>query len=323
MTAVSIIVPAYNNADDIGALLDGLNAQTFDPTRVEYIIVNNNSRDATRAVVEAYSRTSRIVLRCVDENAIQSSYAARNTGVLAAVGDILLFTDSDCVPASDWVERMVEAFDDPEVGIVGGTILPGEGASLVEAFSSSTDVLSQEHCLNHSFRPFFQTANVAFRREVFAEAGLFRSHLKTGGDADMCWRVQELTDYELRSAEKAVVRHHHRSTLKGLQEQFTRYGRSAVYLDLLHGSGTPSEPGYPYLVRKAAAWLFFKYPRLLLRHARGEATKVDVYGEPLRLYARWCRKRGIAEAARTGLSGELPVAQLVERTSTLIGETVR
>ncbi|WP_245441888.1 glycosyltransferase [Rhizobium phaseoli] len=310
MILLSVIVPAYNNENDISIILEAFSKQTLDADQVEYIIVNNNSKDNTKGVVNEYAKNLPITVRCVDENNIQSSYAARNAGIRAAKGNILLFTDSDCVPEPEWAARMLDAFDRPEIGIVGGAIQASHGDSLVERFSSEANVLSQEHSLKNPYLPFFQTANVAYRREAFQKAGLFRSRLKTGGDADMCWRVQKSTDFELRYCAEAKVLHRHRTTLAGLNEQFSRYGRSSVYLNRLYGTEIQPEPRTQYFIRKGVSWAFLHLPITLAKRLAGQATNIDLFREPLRLYIRWCRKTGISSAETAGLPKELDIEYL-------------
>ncbi|MCA1994833.1 MAG: glycosyltransferase, partial [Coleofasciculus sp. S288] len=132
---VSAIVPIYNGEADLPDLIDCLQAQTYPSDRVEYLLVDNASRDRTAellktAVPEAASRG--ITLRALQENNIQSSYAARNAGIRAASGEILAFTDADCRPQPDWLEALISPFAKPTIGIVVGEIAALSGKTLLE-----------------------------------------------------------------------------------------------------------------------------------------------------------------------------------------------
>jgi len=84
---------------------------------------------------------------------------------------------------------------------------------------SREGTLSQHHTLAHPFLPYGQTANLAVRAEIFRQVGLFRPQLTTGGDADLCWRIQQATPWSLVAAPDAVVYHRHRQNLPDLWRQ--------------------------------------------------------------------------------------------------------
>src|SRR5262245_13302207 len=123
---VSVIVPVRDGAETIGTCLDALCALDY-PERVhEVIVVDNRSTDRTRQIVAGYP------VRLVEERAVQSSYAARNRGVVAATGDVLAFTDADCVPDRAWLRALVWPLSAPNVGGVAGAIEPFARDSVVE-----------------------------------------------------------------------------------------------------------------------------------------------------------------------------------------------
>ncbi len=300
MTDISVIVPSYNDEKGITILLDALNAQTIDPSRVEYIIVNNNSKDKTREVIADYAKTAKINIVSIDENEIQGSYAARNKGIRASKGEILIFTDADCVPAPDWIEKMLPGFDNPQVGAVGGAINGFPGDTLIEQFSLRRRILAQDYMMNHPYMPFCQTANLGFRKDVFRKAGLFRSGLKTAGDADMNWRMQKDTDYKLVYHPDSIILHRHRTNFADLYEQFERYGRSVVYLKQLYSWDAPREPRLIWYIRKMIVWALFKYPVLLTKYLFNKIPKIEVYEEPIRIFIKWCSYHGTNKAKKMG-----------------------
>ena len=106
--SASIIIPTFNGASRIGNCLDSLVKQTTGRD-VEILVVDDGSTDNTANVVRSYSSV-RIISQA---NAGPAS--ARNRGAIEARGNILLFTDDDCVPMPDWLEAMLESFQDTEV----------------------------------------------------------------------------------------------------------------------------------------------------------------------------------------------------------------
>lgn len=88
---VSVVVPIYNGEAELPELINCLLSQTYPQNQVEYLLVDNNSSDRTCSLLQKFAE-NQPVIRVLSENQIQSSYAARNTGIRAAVGEILAFT---------------------------------------------------------------------------------------------------------------------------------------------------------------------------------------------------------------------------------------
>ncbi|NJR40140.1 MAG: glycosyltransferase [Leptolyngbyaceae cyanobacterium CSU_1_4] len=284
---VSVVIPIYNGEEDLPELLECLRSQTYPAHLTEYLLVDNGSRDRTLALLQANPQVC-----ALSETQIQSSYAARNTGIRAAKGSIIAFTDADCRPHSAWLTELVQPFSHPAVGIVAGEILALPGHTLLERYADRHETLSQKHTLAHPFGSYGQTANLAVRQQIFAKVGLFRPYLTTGGDADLCWRILQPENYQntyqnthqnsynsplnsrqhsplnhhhdhpwqLQFAAGAIVRHRHRSSLAELCSQWQRYGRSNRYLHELHGIGLTKEMSRKDYLYRWSRWLLKEVP---------------------------------------------------------------
>src|SRR6185503_5438221 len=88
----------------------------------ELVAVNNGSTDETAGVLADFAGSSGLRVKVVDELRAGAS-AGRNTGWRTAAGEVVAFTDDDCYPAEDYVERLRECFADRDLGYVGGRIL--------------------------------------------------------------------------------------------------------------------------------------------------------------------------------------------------------
>ena len=296
---VSAIVPIYNGEADVPGLIDCLLAQIYPAGQVEYLLVDNGSCDRTPKLLQdavAKASAQGISLRPLSENQIQSSYAARNAGIRAANGEILAFTDADCRPQPDWLQSLVQPFLDSAVGLVAGEIQALPGTTLLEQHAEREETLSQKHTLAHPFYPYGQTANLALRRSIFDQVGLFRPYLTTGGDADLCWRVQQQSNWQLHFAESAIVRHRHRTTLKQLRNQWQRYGRSNRYLHDLHGIPLTRELSAQDYLHRLARWLLKELPQVGLSAIAGKATLVDLLNTPINLFNARSRANGQRQA---------------------------
>ena len=276
---VSVVVPIYNGEADLPDLIECLRSQTYPPDKVEYVLVDNNSRDRTSAIINTAAKFNPITIRHLTENQIQSSYAARNKGIHNSKGEIIAFTDADCRPESDWLENLVKPFVNPEIGLSAGEILALPGKTILEQHADRENTLSQKHTLSHPFCAYGQTANLAVRKQVLAQVGLFRPYLTSGGDADLCWRILQQTSYKLDFAESAIVRHRHRSTIKQLQSQWYRYGESNKYLHEIHGVDLMRELTTEEYCYRLARWLLKELPVAAI----AQAEQVDLLNTPIGL----------------------------------------
>jgi glycosyltransferase involved in cell wall biosynthesis len=118
---LSIILPTFNRVSALRHALAALLDQTAPPDTYEVIVVDNNCDDGTTELLESIADTRVRRLR----ESRQGLSHARNTGIAAARGDIIAFTDDDVVAAPDWVQTIVASLDSrPDVDGVGGRVLP-------------------------------------------------------------------------------------------------------------------------------------------------------------------------------------------------------
>ncbi|HEY9642491.1 MAG TPA: glycosyltransferase [Coleofasciculaceae cyanobacterium] len=301
---VSVIIPVYNGEKDLPDLLDCLQRQTYPGERVEYLLVDNGSRDRTAEILHAAQSRAMWPLRCLSAPEIQSSYAARNTGIRAARHPIFAFTDADCRPQPDWLAHLVQPFAQPHVGLVAGEIMALPGHSWLERYADRHETLSQKHTLAHPFCPYGQTANLAIRRSALEQVGLFRPYLTTGGDADLCWRILQQTTWQIQLAADAIVHHRHRSTLAELQSQWRRYGQSNRYLHQLHGVSLAKALTWQNCLYRLSRWLLKEVPQAA-RSGRMQAVSHAIVDTPLDLLCGQARTKGQQQAALPAAAWEI------------------
>jgi cellulose synthase/poly-beta-1,6-N-acetylglucosamine synthase-like glycosyltransferase len=230
----SIIVPAYNAQRTIGGCLEALLAQDYPADRLEILAVDNRSTDDTLEAMRRYP------VRVLSEPRLQSSYAARNTGLASARGQVLLFTDADCLPDRAWARHLIAALEDDDAGGAAGRIEAAPASTLVERFQADLRVLDAVNAFTRPLLPFAQTANAAYRRVVFERVGLFDPSLVSGGDLDMSWRMQR-AGWGLAYAPGAIVRHRHRTTFRGLVRLYAKNQHGAGLLGERYPSFAPKQ----------------------------------------------------------------------------------
>lgn len=177
---VTVIIATYNRADMIPEALESVLAQETNGVRYEVIIVDNNSPDKTRQVVESYIARGHENLRYLFEGK-QGVAHARNTALAHARAPIIAFTDDDVRAAPDWVVSIKRLMDEhPEVDYIGGKVLPRWP-------NAPPSWLTPEHwsplaVVDYGEKPFYThagyqrclvTANLSFRRQVFERIGVF------------------------------------------------------------------------------------------------------------------------------------------------------
>lgn len=219
---VTVIVPAFNAEATLPGCLASLVAQEYPKEKYEVLVVDNRSRDLTADIIRSFPVTY------LSETEQQSSYAARNAGIRRASGEILAFTDADCIADLQWLARAVPCFRDQTVGGVAGKIGNHPPGNAIQEYLS--DVLAQEYFVAHVVRPYAVTANVFYRKAVFDRIGLFEGSWVSGGDADLAWRMQTQSAYRLIYCDSAVVMHQHRCTRAGHFRQRWTWGYGEVLL---------------------------------------------------------------------------------------------
>ncbi len=230
---ISVIVPARNAADTLAGCLTALLALDYPAERQELIVVDNGSSDNTAEIALAHGA------RCVREPRRGSAHA-RNAGVAAAHGELLVFTDADCLATTGWLRAIATRFGDPAVGGVAGEIHPYPPRTATERHAARIRHLSPRRYLARPVLPFAVTANLAFRREALERVGPFDHHSPHGGEStDICTRFFRATDLRLEFEPRAAVFHRHRSTLRGFLRQQWGYGRGHAFLYLKYADEAP------------------------------------------------------------------------------------
>lgn len=203
---ISVIIPAYNAEDTLGSCLTALQVQSLACDQYEIIVVDDGSTDQTEEVARQYG------VRLIHQpNA--GPAAARNRGAQAAQGELLLFTDADCEPVPDWIERMVEPFHDPDVAGAKGVYRTRQ-KELVARFvqreyEDKYIRMSRQDCID-----FVDTYSAAYRRDVFLANGGFDALFPTASveDQELSFRLAR-KGYRLVFAPVAAVYHRHDTSL--------------------------------------------------------------------------------------------------------------
>lgn len=226
---ISVIVPVRNGGETVERTLKSLEEVHYPKDRIEVLVVDNLSDDNTLSLLQGHS------VRILHERGKRGSYAARNLGIRQARGELLAFTDADCVVSPDWLLHHTATLDAHDVDISAGSVqlLMNPRPNIFETYDRCKS-LNQEFYVNEFH--FGATANLVVRRTVFDKIGLFDGELQSSGDLEFGQRAYK-TGFRIGYSDQAVVHHHSRSTLKELMKKQRRIGYGYAQIYFRYGIG--------------------------------------------------------------------------------------
>jgi len=186
MPRVSVVIPTYKRSELLTRCLDALLAQDFDAEDYEIIIVDDANWDETKRLVMLRAEKARLyghTLRCIPMTSTCSHgpAAARNAGWRAAQGEIIAFTDDDCIPCKEWLKAGVAAMVEGVAGVCGRLTVPIEGVPTDYEYNAAQLGAND-----------FVTANCFYRRDVLLAVGGFDERFTCAWreDSDLAFTLQ-------------------------------------------------------------------------------------------------------------------------------------
>ncbi len=231
--SVSIIIPVFNDLERLKLCLHALENQTYPQEQYEIIVVDNNSTESLESIKKDFPHVNLV------QELTPGSYIARNNGITLAKGDILAFTDSDCIPHKDWLEQGVHALlSTSNCGLVAGKIdlffQDSNHPTLIELYEKVT-AFPQEKYVKE--RQFGVTANLFTYKTVMDTVGQFNDTLKSGGDREWGRRVVH-HGYQVIYVDTVCVNHPARVTWKQLHSKIIRQTSGLLDINNLSESQT-------------------------------------------------------------------------------------
>ena len=250
---VSVIVPVKNGAEHVKELLDSLMKLDYEKDKSELIVVDGRSTDGTRDIVAQYP-----VKLVLEER--PGLNAARNTGIKHAKGQVLVFTDVDCIVPGDWLRKIILDFRDSQVGCVGGSV-SGYYDNFLSRYADESflPVLRsfKERQVLIKVKPpqlYPVGCNMAVSREATEKVGVFDERIKYGFDEDeLAERICE-NGYKMVLDHDVLIKHKHRPSLSELLKQNFNYGRGVGPLLQAKGLKTVFARWILYSIIGCLAW---------------------------------------------------------------------
>lgn len=224
----SIIITVKNEAHNINKLIDSL--FSLDYPNYEIIIVDGGSTDGTFEIIDSLSQQNIKILQIKDSTPAEG----RNKGLEEANGEVIAFTDGDCIVRKDWLKNAVKIFLERKenIGGVGGPILPYSGLTklsymilkslanpLINASSPTFSQNKTERYVKH-----IPANNAVFLKEAIEKAGRFSPDLRFCEDVDLCYRIRK-AGYKILFSPNVIVEHNWKvSSFRSLLNYMIKYG---------------------------------------------------------------------------------------------------
>lgn len=174
----SVIIPAYNEEDSIADTLDCLQGQEAE------VIVVVDGDDSTEEIARGHSVVDKVI-----SGSSSGAGEARNKGVEASEGDIVIFTDADSVVPDDWVESHLEQYSDGVIGVGGPATSVEDDVKNKVLYKLLADYMYRVLWpLGLPTQPGF---NCSFRKDVFEEEGGFNEEMPFMEDSELSIRIKD------------------------------------------------------------------------------------------------------------------------------------
>ena len=222
----SIIIPTCDRPRQMIVCLKALAQLDYPRKRFEVIVVDDGSEKPLQGVVAPFLKRFDLIL-LTQPNA--GAAAARNTGAVRAKGKLLAFTDDDCAPSPNWLQKLAVAFDLLPDCIIGGRVL---NAIPSNQYSATSQLMHEAVYSYFNAKPnqakFLATNNLALPADRFRTIGGFDTTFFRAEDNELCNRWLQ-HGYRMIYAPELVVYHAHALTFRSFWMQHFNYGRAAFH----------------------------------------------------------------------------------------------
>jgi glycosyltransferase involved in cell wall biosynthesis len=223
---VSVVVCSYNGGPTLRACMESLQKLSY--PNYEVILVDDGSKDNSQEIMKDFPGVRNI------KQPNMGLSVARNTGIEAARGEIVAFTDSDCMADRDWLYYLIEPLLNDDFAAVGGPNISPPAVDWIQAAVAASPGAPSHVLISDREAEHVPGCNMAYHKWALQMIGGFDpEYRKAGDDVDVCWRIMQL-GFKIGFSPAAVVWHYRRFTVNAYFKQQKGYGEAESLLRFKH-----------------------------------------------------------------------------------------
>jgi poly-beta-1,6-N-acetyl-D-glucosamine synthase len=235
-TTISIIIPARNEEENIGRLLHSMAEQQYPKELYEIVVMDDHSTDATAAIVRQFANVKLVQLK--EDNINSYKKKAIETGIAVATGELIITTDADCLPSSNWLSTLASFKEEKKSVFIAAPVSINCSSSVVEMFQAMDFMILQGitgASVHKNIHSMCNGANLAYEKAAFYQVNGFSGvdHIASGDDMLLMhkiWKQYPEKVHYLKSTE-AIVTTQPVKTWKAFFSQRIRWASKAKKYD--------------------------------------------------------------------------------------------
>lgn len=236
---VTIIIPFRNESENIIASLRSIEAQNYSTDKYEVIYIDDFSDDDSFEKLSNAITNNNITVLSMKKSKFAKAHKkqAIEYGISKAKGNIILFTDADCISSVDWIRTMVIGFEE-STALISGPVAFAESDSLfgkLQALEFAGLILAGAGLIGNKTPMIASSANLAFRKSVFEEVGGYKGlmNLSSGDDELLMQKVAYKTDYDVKFCldKEALVITEPNKNVEEFNQQRKRWASKGLYYE--------------------------------------------------------------------------------------------
>lgn len=259
--SASVIIPVFNDSEDLKLTLDALKKQTVPEDRFEVIVVDNGSEEDIATLVRSYKD----VVYLKEYEQLNSPYSCRNRGIEYSSGKVIVLLDSTCIPDKEWLAQGLKCLEQGSDIVSSHVVFDFRGRVTAGKLYDSNNLSSKSAVKNKGVA---KTASLFIVKKVFDEVGLFPEGVRSGADVRWTRKATE-AGFNLSYCEGSIARKKARSYLQSIKKQWrVGKGQPAIWRE----EGRKINP-----YKKLISSLIPYHPRKVNKLAKDKGVYVSAY----------------------------------------------